>query len=42
VLTQGFTLLHKPYTPDALLEQVQRILKQADTATAEHLRPLDR
>ena len=41
VLTHGFTLLQKPYTPDALLEQVQIILKQVETTTADHSRPLD-
>jgi two-component system cell cycle sensor histidine kinase/response regulator CckA len=41
VLTDGFTLLQKPYTPEALLEQVQSILKQVETTTADHSRSLD-
>jgi len=35
VLTDGFTLLQKPYTPDALLENVQTILSQVATTTAD-------
>jgi two-component system cell cycle sensor histidine kinase/response regulator CckA len=42
VLTDGFTLLQKPYTPDALLEHVQAILRQEATITAEYSRPLDK
>ncbi len=32
VLTEGFTLLQKPYTPDALLQQVREILRPVETA----------
>ena len=42
VLTDGFTLLQKPYTPDALLEHVRTILSQLDTSAADHPRPLSR
>jgi hypothetical protein len=42
VLTDGFTLLQKPYTPDALLHQVRTILSQLDTSVADHSPPLNR